>query len=1552
MLSNIDSETSSGNSLAFIKELAKYYMDFLETDFRSRKIPKRSIQYRNNKNLLIGINLNKYDSFNRIIWELINNTFDENILQSIRKGQYKTTVPKNLMYLINFHLENLNEEQLANLINLLIKEIEKISNTNVNDYEDAITKAQINLPKIIKTNLVIPFIKKVEKALDNLNINNINSVYLMEEELTSILYSLIKNKVSEILKLLLSKKNIDIFTELKNVFGVDDIKTSILAFFDKFQIGDLFDEIYEMERNKMILDKQEFYLYFCDITFNKDKFPIFYIPFSVEIHRDTLNLEFESQVYVNKKAFEYITQEYNKEKNKKGSLKTITERIIYLAEHNDKFKDLINDILIEVTNFFELDKFIDLNNSEYQVAKSFLVTVSNNCYFSLFDKSDEALVNDYEEILKLLSSIDNKYKDLSNLESKLSNYENQNVTSFATKLIQAFNKLINDFIHTDPISFNPVVEEEWDKKSIVDKLIFNSPIPLNSEQIQILMALRKNDCKYIVIEGPPGTGKSHTITAIICDCVLKNQSVLILSDKKEALDVVEDKITEAMNKVRYGKEFQNPILRVGKTKSTYNQILSTESIENIKNHFRVVNKFYNNVEEAIEKFTNNLKQNIEQEIQNYENLTLDEIQEFINLEYYYQDKELPIDINEFLSDTESVVEFEEIRKILLSLRNKLIIDPNIKENDLYLFEIINCKLDEFKEISAFQEYLKFLKALSENITKLRETFGTDLNFILKLENINDNNLDSFKTFVENYEKEKHWLFGYFFKKKKIENLNVDFRNTFKASILYEPHKNLAELKHIFKILTFSLELKERIISQKFKYSIDYLKFVHQSIKEETVLILIEDLQQLQDDLSFLNINLLKYPNSIKKLNIDIFNFKTLCDNKLTDISDEDFDRLIRYIVLKQKIYNTLNNIPVINYYSDEKKIIEDLTTVQMTYTIDGRLIDFYENNKSTARALRDIIRAKQRFPKNEFIKLKEAFPCIISSIRDYAEYIPFDPEIFDLLIIDEASQVSIAQAFPAILRAKKVLILGDKKQFSNVKTSLARSDINREKFNNLKNCFIKNISNESTKLIKLEKFNIKTSVLDFFDFICNYKTQLLKHFRGYKELISYSNKHFYKNNLQVMKIRVKPINEIIKFTFLEYGNQTEKILNTNTKEADFIIQELKKLKDLNSKQSVGIITPHTNQQKYLIEKINNMEEKDYFYENLKLKIMTFDTCQGEERDIIFYSMVATENNDRLWGVFIKTLEDKDREDNQIKVQRLNVGFSRAKECMHFVLSKDINKFTGAIGNALRYFYMLLKEYEHETFVSGIDDNLVINNDLVNWFYNTNFWQNNKQNIIFIPNFKLYEYLKQLDTNYKQLNFKHYFLLIYNANNKQYKIIIEYDNFVGQILDHSNENFLLNNYYKTQYDVYNEKILESYGYKFLKINKFNIDYDDPVGSLDDKINALIKNNNTTNSDNLLQYIQLTINSIQIGIIKECSKCGRFLNIDDFKDYNLKTGVGKLCKFCKNNNIDKEDEDLSDSLLHEVICPKCNSNMILRNGRYGKFYGCSKFPYCRATKAIER
>jgi very-short-patch-repair endonuclease len=670
--------------------------------------------------------------------------------------------------------------------------------------------------------------------------------------------------------------------------------------------------------------------------------------------------------------------------------------------------------------------------------------------------------------------------------------------------------------------------------------------------------------------------------------------------------------------------------------------------------------------------------------------------------------------------------------------------------------------------------------------------------------------------------------------------------------------------------------------------------------------------------------------------------ETLSDNKLVNADEAKLNEQIRYVQLKKKVSSEFTKIPNLDY-QNVKKSIEQLVITKVAHKLDGRVIDFYENNKNDAETLRAIIRGKQKFPRDKFEKLNNAFPCILAGIRDYAEYIPLNHQMFDLLIIDEASQVSLAQAFPALIRAKKVLILGDRKQFSNIKSAQARSDTNRDYLSRLEGSFKASISKDPSQLVRLGKFDIKTSVLEFFEFISNYSMQLTKHFRGYKEIISYSNKHFYHNSLQVMKIRAKSIDEVIKFTQVTASAKDELRPNSNSAEVDFIKSELLRLKAEKSEQSVGIITPHTNQQKLLVDQISKMPEYDYFVDNFKLKIMTFDTCQGEERDIIYYSMVATKESDKLWGVFIKDLSNVDiEEDGQIKAQRLNVGFSRGKECIHFVISKDIEDFNGSVGEALRHYKLVLDEALEERKVSETDQRSGMEPEVLNWFYQTDFWNKNKKAITFIPGFEIGKYLKQLDPTYTHPMYKVDFLLSYkDSEDKERKIVIEYDGFEEHFKNRDQVDEYNYEHYMSDGDVYRQKVLESYGYKFLRINKFNSGTN-PVETLDKRLKEFTKPEPKTNP--WLSKIHSTIEDIQSGDLKECPKCKELRDVDDFKDASLSRGVGRICKHCKSSS----GSTSSSRSTTGSSCPKCGSKMMRRSGKYGAFYGCSRYPYCKGTR----
>ncbi|MEJ0021461.1 MAG: AAA domain-containing protein [Candidatus Doudnabacteria bacterium] len=1505
------------NGLLFIKEVAKYFMDFLETDFHKHKLPRRAIEFRNNDNLLIGLNLQKYPSFSKLTSKLISKSFDEDILNKIEKGVYKTNLPKNLLDLIKLQIGKISNTEIAGITEKVADEIEKAGTLYAKEYDVALTNSLEEASKIIRSALVHPFVESVEKPLQNLNLGDEDNIYLIEEELTAVILRLLENKISEVLNLIIAQEKVNLTKELKSVFIPQDVKGNLTSFFENLQVADLFLELFEMERNKSILDKQEFYLYFGDISFNNSKYPIFYIPFSTKREGDTLSIDFDSQVYINKKALEFVVQEHNTQKGTTGSLQTISDRIIYLSQHKDDFPQIINDVLNEMSHFFGLEGTSEFSSGESTIARGASVRISNSSYICLFDKSDEALVNDYEEILQMLS-----------LEGG--------------NLAEIFNKLIDDFIRNNPQPFNPEVEGEWDGTETADKLVYPSPIPLNSEQRQILSAINKEGCNYLVVSGPPGTGKSHTITAIIFDAILKNQSVLVLSDKKEALDVVEDKITQTMNKVRNDENFQNPILRLGKTGNTYNSILAQSAIDRIKTYHRAVKNDYENIEETIIKSGNSLKEDLEAEMVAYENINIKEIQEFFDLELYFSEKVLFFDFEELAPQDEVAIELGELRSSLQQIKN--VFTSNVTQK---FFELLEVTPKSIRTLDDSENFLRLLMLALESIQKVKATFYNKIDAISKFSQFDSKDLEKLQYFIEQYSKLKLWAVGYLFSKKRAEELDISFKQTFIHSMISNPHEQLQELKDIQEIFSYAQKLGDEI-NGKNVGDYDFIAMAHKLLTDEAIILGVQEIVALSEKVGYLKEIVEKYPKTAKKIGINTEQFATVISNAITDGDELEFDKQIRYLNLKQKVSKDFSNILELNYAARMRQI-EDLVTTQVTYLLDGQLIDFCENNRNDAQTLKNIIKNKQKFPRDEFKKLKEAFPCILAGIRDYAEYIPLEPGLFDLVVIDEASQVSIAQAFPALLRAKKVLILGDKKQFSNIKAAQARGDTNREYLNGLNANFRANVSTDPIKLERLKKFNIKTSILEFFEFVSNYNIQLLKHFRGYKEIISYSNKYFYQESLQVMKIRGKSIDEVIKFSYVETTTADERYPNTNVKEVEFIISELKRLKDEDKVVSVGIITPHTNQQKLLVEMIGKMPEWDYFQDKLKLKIMTFDTCQGEERDIIYYSMVASPHSDKLWGVFIKDLSKVDvEEDGQLKAQRLNVGFSRAKECVHFVLSKPLEDFTGSAGEALRHYKYMLDEARKEHGVSETDPNSKKEPEVLNWFYQTKFWKQHKDSIEFMPQFEIGKYLKQLDPTYTHPAYEVDFHLIYtDERHKEHKIIIEYDGFLEHFKDADEVNEFNYEHYYSNDDVYRQKVLESYGYKFLRINKFNSGKN-PIASLDDRIARLLKNPENANS--LLANIQGTIEGLQNGDIRECPRCKEVKPLIDFKDADLITGYGRFCNACKNlstrlttTSIPRPAPVLTDSL-----CPRCNSRMVLRNSRRGKFYGCSRFPYCKGTR----
>ncbi len=274
------------NGLNYLKEVAKYFMDFLETDFHKRKNPRRTIKQRNEDNLLVGIKLDKYPSFNDAIWKSINNAFGSKALKHIAKGDYRSKIPANLIDLIKYQLRNVTVEKTEELVKKIANIVENSSLTYKDEFDKALNIALEESSKVIRSLLISPFIGSIAKSLESAGIADENSIYLMEEELTSVLVRNIESKVSELTKRLIAGEEPPITDELQAIFEINEIKSNLLSFFENYQVTDFFNEVFEITRNKTILETQELYLYFCDISFNSVKYPIFYIPVDLQRQGD------------------------------------------------------------------------------------------------------------------------------------------------------------------------------------------------------------------------------------------------------------------------------------------------------------------------------------------------------------------------------------------------------------------------------------------------------------------------------------------------------------------------------------------------------------------------------------------------------------------------------------------------------------------------------------------------------------------------------------------------------------------------------------------------------------------------------------------------------------------------------------------------------------------------------------------------------------------------------------------------------------------------------------------------------------------------------------------------------------------------------------------------------------------------------------------------------------------------------------------------------------------------------------------------------------------
>ncbi len=282
-------------------------------------------------------------------------------------------------------------------------------------------------------------------------------------------------------------------------------------------------------------------------------------------------------------------------------------------------------------------------------------------------------------------------------------------------------------------------------------------------------------------------------------------------------------------------------------------------------------------------------------------------------------------------------------------------------------------------------------------------------------------------------------------------------------------------------------------------------------------------------------------------------------------------------------------------------------------------------------------------------KCLAAIPAWVVSLGRLYETVEAKPGLFDVAIVDEASQCWL-DSLVLFYLAKLVIVVGDDKQISPTVVGVADGQIDQ-----LTSAYLRDFEFRGS-------FTINSSLFDHAQRYLSAAVPLREHFRCVPEIIRFSNELCYAGNpliplRQVGKDRLEPL----KRTYLANGLRHGDI---NDAEAHAIVDAIEKChKDPAYEEAdFGVMSLQGDAQAAHIQSMLVERLGPAVFSRRNLRCGNPYAFQGDERDVMFLSMVAAPNAN---NATLSTL---------MYQQRFNVAMSRARDqawLFHSVQENDL-----------------------------------------------------------------------------------------------------------------------------------------------------------------------------------------------------------------------------------------------------------------------------------------
>ncbi len=342
--------------------------------------------------------------------------------------------------------------------------------------------------------------------------------------------------------------------------------------------------------------------------------------------------------------------------------------------------------------------------------------------------------------------------------------------------------------------------------------------------------------------------------------------------------------------------------------------------------------------------------------------------------------------------------------------------------------------------------------------------------------------------------------------------------------------------------------------------------------------------------------------------------------------------------------------------------IEKLTTDWMSWATGGLPSVL---NPADRQALANLRAGIQNWGQDRFSKeLKRHFPLILRvfplwSVSNLSarSALPLIPGLFNLVIVDEASQCDIASAIPLLARSRHAVLAGDPNQLKHVSTldasveqtllqQYALTDANLQRFTYRVNSAF-GLANDSESVPESARVSLDL------------------HFRSHDLIADYCNEAFYSKSLHVVtvtdRLKIPPgMSPGIHWTHVVGKMQPGQTGVWCLEEIEAICRELEVLAKSGYRGTIGVVTPFRQQMIRLRDKLDagNSLPPD-FLEQVRFLASTAHGFQGDERDLILFSLCGGPELPDGSTIFL-------RENPNL----FNVAVSRARAVLHVVGNRD------------------------------------------------------------------------------------------------------------------------------------------------------------------------------------------------------------------------------------------------------------------------------------------